>query len=209
MSGARAPGAPFIVGLTGGIGSGKSAVTERFAALGASVVDTDVISHQLTASGGGAIAALREAFGNDIIAADGALDRAAMRTRVFADSQVRARLEGILHPLIQARTLRECATAQGPYVVLAVPLLVESGFHLDRVQRVCVVDCPVEVQVARVRARNGWSDEQIRAVLASQASRAERLAAADDVIDNSTTLAALDDQVSRLHAHYLALAGTP
>ena len=209
MSSPRAPGAPFIVGLTGGIGSGKSAVTERFAALGASIVDTDVISHQLTAPAGGAIAALRDAFGDSIITADGALDRAAMRTRAFADPQARARLEAILHPLIQAQTLRECAAAQGSYVVLAVPLLVESGFHLDRVQRVCVVDCPVVVQIARVRARNGWPDEQIRAVLTSQASRAERLAVADDVIDNSTTLAALDDQVQRLHTHYLALADTP
>ena len=197
---------PYIVGLTGGIGSGKSAATDRFAALGASVVDTDRIAHELTAPGGGAIEAIHVAFGDAMIAPDGRLDRAAMRALAFREPDARRRLEAILHPLIRAESARQCLAASGPYVILAVPLLVESGGYRERCDRICVVDCPEALQLERVRARNGLADEQIRAIMAAQASRAQRLAAADDVIDNTGTLASLHAQVERLHTAYLAAA---
>ncbi len=197
---------PFIVGLTGGIGSGKSAATERFAVLGASVVDTDRIAHALTAPGGGAIEAIHAAFGDAMIASDSSLDRAAMRALAFREPDARRRLEAILHPMIRAESARQCRAAGGPYVILAVPLLVESGGYRERCDRICVVDCPETLQIERVRARNGLADEQIRAIMAAQASRVQRLAAADDIIDNAGTLSSLHAQVDRLHAAYLANA---
>ncbi len=197
---------PYTVSLAGGIGSGKSAATDHFAALGASVVDTDRIAHELTAPGGGAIEAIHVAFGDAMIAPDGRLDRAAMRALAFREPDARRRLEAILHPLIRAESTRQCLAASGPYVILAVPLLVESGGYRERCDRICVVDCPEALQVARVRTRSGLVDEQIRAIMAAQASRAQRLAAADDVLDNAGTLASLHAQVDRLHAAYLAAA---
>lgn len=198
----------FIVGLTGGIGSGKSTVAERFAALGAASVDTDVIARELTAPGGAGIAPIRAVFGDRVIATDGALDRAAMRRIAFSDPAARARLESILHPLIRAESELRCrlASTGSPYVVLVVPLLVESGGYRERVDRVCVVDCPEEIQIARVAARSGLSRAEILAIMAAQASRAARLAAADDVIDNAQGLAELDAQVGVLHALYCTLA---
>lgn len=197
---------PYIVGLTGGIGSGKSAVAERFAALGIEVIDTDAIAHELTAPGGAAIAPIRAAFGDAVITADDALDRKAMRDLVFANPDARRRLEGILHPLIRHESERRCEHARSPYVILAVPLLVESGTYRERCDRICVVDAPVELQIDRVRARNNLGEAQIRAIIAAQASRDERLACADDVIDNSDTLSALDRAVARLHERYLQAA---
>ena len=197
---------PYIVGLTGGIGSGKSAATDRFVALGASVVDTDRIAHELTAPGGGALEAIRTDFGDAMIAPDGSLDRTAMRALAFREPDARRRLEAILHPMIRAESARQCVAARGPYVILAVPLLVESGGYRERCNRICVVDCPEALQLERVRARNGLADEQIRAIMAAQASRAQRLAAADDVIDNTGTLASLHAQVERLHTAYLVAA---
>ncbi len=202
------PRPPFTVGLTGGIGSGKSAAAERFAALGATIVDTDLIAHRLTAPGGAAIAAIRQAFGAGVISPDGSLDRAAMRARVFAEPAARQQLEAILHPLIRAESARQCLAAPGPYVVMAVPLLVESGTYRQRCDRVCVVDCPEALQIERVRTRSGLDETQIRAIMAAQASREERLAAADDVIDNGGTLEALQQQVDRLHLRYLADASS-
>lgn len=202
------PRPPFTVGLTGGIGSGKSAATERFAALGATIVDTDLIAHRLTAPGGAAIAAIRQAFGAGVISPDGSLDRAAMRARVFAEPAARQQLEAILHPLIRAESARQCLAAPGPYVVMAVPLLVESGTYRQRCDRVCVVDCPEALQIERVRTRSGLDETQIRAIMAAQASREERLGAADDVIDNGGTLEALQQQVDRLHLRYLADASS-
>ncbi len=200
----------FIVGLTGGIGSGKSAAAERFAALGAAIVDTDVIAHELTAPGGAGIAPIRAAFGEEVMAADGALDRAAMRRIAFEDPAARKRLEAILHPLIRAQSATRCrlVSADFPYAVLVVPLLVESGDYRTRVDRVCVVDCPEEIQIARVMARSGLARQEAEAILNAQAGRAERLAVADDVIDNAGGRAALVDQVDRLHAKYCALAKT-
>lgn len=194
----------FIVGLTGGIGSGKSAAATLFAALGAAVVDTDAIAHELTAPGGAAIDPIRNAFGAAVIAPNGALERAAMRRRVFADAQAKARLEAILHPMIRAEANRRSATCRAPYVILVVPLLVESGGY--SVQRMVVVDCPEDVQVARVMSRNGLTAEEARAIMAAQAGRAQRLAAADDVIDNGGDLAALRPQVEALHRQYLEMA---
>ena len=198
---------PFIVGLTGGIGSGKSAAATCFAGLGASVVDTDVIAHALTAPGGAAIEAIRRTFGDDMLAADGSLDRTAMRALVFQQPDARRQLEAILHPMIRDESARQCAEASGPYVILAVPLLIESGDYRTRCDRICVVDCPEDLQVERVRERNALPEPQIRSIMAAQASRAQRLKAADDVIDNSGTLAELEAQVERLHARYLAAAG--
>ena len=197
---------PFVIGLTGGIGSGKSAAADLFAARGALMVDTDQIAHQLTAPGGAAMDAIRQAFGNGVVAADGALNRAAMRALAFEDPDARKRLEAILHPMIRAESERLCLAATTPYVMLVVPLLIESGTYRQRVRRLCGVDCPEEVQVARVMQRSGLEERQVRAIMAAQASRAERLAAADDVIDNGGSYEQLAAQVERLHAAYLQLA---
>lgn len=195
-----------IVGLTGGIGSGKSAAADCFAALGAAIVDTDAIAHELTGPGGGAMAAIEEEFGKPVVAADGRLDRAVMRRLAFEDPDVRQRLEGILHPLIRAQAERRClaALAAGaPYVVLVVPLLVESGSYRSRVARVVVVDCEDETRIARVAARSGLARDEILRIMEVQASRQERLAIADDVIRNDGSLDDLGRQVAELHGHYL------
>ena len=197
---------PFVVGLTGGIGSGKSRAADAFAALGASVVDTDAIAHQLTARGGAALAAIAEAFGREALDADGAMDRLRMRERVFRDAAARQRLEAILHPMIRTESQRRIAAATSPYVVHVVPLLVESPGYRERVQRVLVVDCPEELQIERVRARSGLAADDVRRIIAAQAPRARRLAAADDVIDNSGPPEALEAQVAGLHRRYLELA---
>lgn len=197
----------FAVGLTGGIGSGKSTVADLFAARGASIVDTDVIAHSLTAPGGAAMPAIVAAFGAEFADANGALDRTRMRTLVFSDAKAKATLEAILHPRIRAGALAAAEAATGDYVMYAVPLLVESGTWRDRVSRVLAVDCREDVQIARVMARNNLSETQVRAIMAAQASRAERLAAADDVIDNNAGLDALAPQIDRLHAQYLQMRG--
>jgi dephospho-CoA kinase len=197
----------FIVGLTGGIGSGKSAAADIFGELGAAVVDTDAIAHELTAPGGAAIAPIRAAFGAEVIAPNGALDRAAMRKRAFGDAGSKARLEAILHPMIRAEADRRCDGARAPYVVLVVPLLLESGSYRSRVQRVAVVDCLEDTQVARVMERSGLSAAEARAIMAVQAQRQQRLDAADDVIDNSGNLAELRQQVETLHRHYMEISG--
>lgn len=197
----------FVVGLTGGIGSGKSAVGRLFEDRGIAVIDTDAIAHQLTTPGGAAMPAIRAAFGDAIATPDGALDRAAMRAIVFADPPARKRLEAILHPLIREESERRLAGADSPYAILMVPLLVESGSYRERVSRVAVVDCDVETQIARVMQRNGLARAEVERILAAQATRAQRLEAADDVIDNDGALAALDPQIARLHETYLVLAG--
>ncbi len=196
----------FSIGLTGGIGSGKSLVADMLANHGAAIIDTDVIAHQLTAPGGAAMPAIRETFGERFVTADGALNRAAMREHVFADPSARKRLEAILHPLIGAETEAAALRAEGPYLVFVVPLLVESGRWAERVDRVLVVDCPESVQVERVMRRNQLTREQVEAIMASQASRAQRLAVANDVIVNDADPAALAPQVTSLHETYLGLA---
>lgn len=195
---------PFIVGLTGGIGSGKSTVADAFVALGGGLVDTDQIAHELTAPGGLAMPALGSAFGPAIVAADGALNRAAMRQLAFADPTAKARLEGILHPLIRQISADRCRHADTPYVILAVPLLVESGDYRQRCDRIAVVDCPESLQIERVMARNGLAAAEVRQIMQNQASRAARLAIADDVIRNENGLSDLFAQVEILHRHYVA-----
>jgi dephospho-CoA kinase len=196
----------WVVGLTGGIGSGKSAAADLFAACGIPVIDTDAIAHELTAPGGAAMQAIRAAFGDAVVTPDGALDRAAMRAIAFADPAARKRLEAILHPLIRAEGERRIAAAAAPYVILMVPLLVESGSYRERVNRVAVVDCREETQIARVMGRNGLKRTEVERILAAQATRAERLAAADDVIDNDGDIATLAPRIAHLHEHYLSLA---
>ena len=196
----------FSVGLTGGIGSGKSTVADLFATLGAAVIDTDVIAHQLTAANGAAIEAIKSTFGAAFITESGAMNRARMREAVFADPATKKRLEAIIHPLIRAETERAAAQADGPYIVFVVPLLVESGFWQQRVSRVLLIDCPEDIQIRRVMQRNTLTEQQVRAIMATQVPRADRLAAADDVIVNDSDTAALLPQVHRLHQQYVALA---
>jgi dephospho-CoA kinase len=199
----------FRIGLTGGIGSGKSVVADLLAAQGATIVDTDVIAHQLTQPGGLAIEPIRRTFGDAFIDASGALDRRRMRHLVFSDPVERKRLESILHPLIRQHADERAANAAAaPYVVFAVPLLVESGNWRARVDRVLVVDCPVPDQVRRVVATRGLPPSQVNAIVAQQAARAQRLAAADDVLVNAGTVAQLAPRVARLHSHYCSIAGT-
>jgi len=196
----------FSVGLTGGIGSGKTTVADMFGALGASLVDTDAIAHALTAPHGSAMPAILAEFGDTFATPQGALDRAKMRELVFTDPGARARLEGILHPRIREATAAAAAIATGPYVIFVVPLLIESGTWRERVTRILAVDCPEETQVARVMARNNLSETQVRAIMAAQVTRAQRLAGADDVVLNDDGLDALTPQVERLHAFYMAEA---
>ena len=197
---------PYVVGLTGGIGSGKSAVADAFAALAVDVTDTDRIAHALTAPGSAGLAGIVAAFGTDVLRADGTLDRDRLRERVFADAAARQRLESILHPLIRAEAAAEVARWRSPYGLLVVPLLFERGGHRDLVRRTLGVDCPEEVQVARVTARSGLAAAEVRAIMAAQLPRAERLARADDVLDNSGGREAIAPQVAELDRRYRRLA---
>ena len=196
----------FTVGLTGGIGSGKSTVARAFEARGVEVVDADALAHRLTAPGGLAIPAIRAAFGADAVDASGALDRARMRRLAFTDPGARKRLEAILHPLIRAETERLARSARSNYVILMIPLLVESGDPRGRCDRVLVVDCPEEEQIRRVTERSGLPRTEVEAIMATQASRVDRLAAADDILDNSGGPAAIGAQVDTLHRRYLDFA---
>jgi dephospho-CoA kinase len=196
----------FIVGLTGGIGSGKSAAAEEFARLGATVVDTDAIARSLTEPGGAALAHIKRLFGDAFVAPSGAMDRQRMRAHVFSDPAAKRALEALLHPMIRAEAERRIAAASGPYVLYVVPLLIESGNYRDRVDRVLVVDAPEELRLERVRTRSSLAEPEVRSIMAQQVSRDARLAAADDVIDNAGTLEALRAQVGALHARYLKMA---
>ncbi len=196
----------YLIGLTGGIGSGKSTVAALFADCGATVIDSDAISHRLTKPGGAAIAAIRAAFGDDYIAAGGALDRARMRQRVFSDPVVRLQLEAILHPLIRAQILAQAETSTAPYLLLVVPLLFEAAGYLGLVQRTLVVDCTEALQVARATQRGGLDEQTVRAIMATQMPRAERLRRADDVIQNDGSPDTLRQQVEQLHRRYLAIS---
>lgn len=196
----------YVVGLTGGIGSGKSAVANLFAELGAEVVDTDAIAHALTLPKGAAIAQLVETFGERCLAPDGSMDRVAMRALVFQDNDARKKLEGILHPLIRQTAEERIVATRKPYVVLVVPLLVETRSFRDRVSRILVVDCDPETQVKRTVARSQLSELEVRRIVAAQATRSQRLDAADDVIDNDGPREALRPQVETLHTRYSKLA---
>lgn len=196
----------LIVGLTGGIGCGKSAVAEIFSRLGATVIDTDLIARQLTALGQPALTALREQFGADYFLPDGNLDRARLRRLVFSDPGAKKQLEALLHPLIRDEVCRRLTKEQSPYTIIAVPLLLETGAYHGMVQRVLLVDCDEAQQVERVMARSQLSGEEVRAIMTSQISRAERLRLADDIIDNHGKQSALQPQVEQLHRRYLQMA---
>jgi dephospho-CoA kinase len=198
----------FKLGLTGGIGSGKTQVANLLAEWGASVIDTDLIAHSLTAPGGRAIDQIRQVFGADLIESAGALNRARMRELVFADPARRVELEAILHPLIAQTVRQEAELAQGLYLVFVVPLLVESGRWRQQIDRLCVVDCDQATQIQRVQSRSGIELATIQKILAAQATREQRLAVADDVIDNSkaVSMAALEKQVLVLHQGWCNLA---
>jgi dephospho-CoA kinase len=195
----------IIIGLTGGIGSGKSTVADLFAAQGAGIVDTDQIAHALTSPGGAAMPAICATFGPAMQTPGGALDRAAMRALIFSEPARRAELEAILHPMIRTAAQRALSACPAPYTLLIVPLLVETGHYLPCCTRILVVDCPEEIQIARVMARSGLSQIDARRIIATQASREARLAIADDIIDNSASPATLPERVSALHHAYMQI----
>jgi dephospho-CoA kinase len=198
----------FVVALTGGIGSGKTTVAELFAARGAVLVDTDAIAHDLSGPQGAAMPAIQAAFGDTVLRADGGLDRTAMRRLAFADPVAKSKLEEILHPLIRLHSDACCAAAENaPYVLLVVPLLVETASYRRRADRVLVVDCDEALQIARVTARSGLSVEAVQAIMAAQATRAQRREVADDVLHNDGGLDALLPEIDGLHQRYLELAG--
>lgn len=205
--GALKMGLPLI-GLTGGIGSGKTAVSNLFAQLGAGIVDTDLIAHQITAPGGKAIPLIRDHFGSEFIDNGGALDRAKMRSLVFQNPEAKKALEAITHPLIRQETLRQAGqlTDAGlPYLLLVVPLLIESGAWIDQIDYLVVVDCPEETQIQRVMHRSNLSRTEVEAILKAQASRQERLALANAVIDNQGKLSELKTAVQELHQKILGI----
>jgi dephospho-CoA kinase len=195
----------FRVALTGGIASGKSAVADLFAALGVPVIDTDVIAREVVEPGQPALAEVVAAFGTEVLDATGRIDRRRMRERIFADPDARRRLEAILHPAIRAEMARQSLAARGPYQVLVIPLLTEGG-RRDHVDRVLLVDVPEELQIERLMMRDGVTLEQARASLNAQATRAERLAMADDVVRNSGRVDELREAVAALDAGYRRLA---
>lgn len=193
------------IGLTGGIGSGKSTVAELFAVRGVPVIDTDRLAHELTAPGTEATKRIADLFGPEVMAAGDMLDRSRLRRIVFADPAKRKQLEDILHPLIRSRTLELMAQAHGPYCIVVVPLLLETGWQ-SLVDRVLVVDAPPELQVSRTRQRDGRPAEEVHAIIAAQISREKRLAAADDIVVNDAGPEQLAGQVEQLHRKYLQLA---
>ncbi|MCE3000577.1 MAG: dephospho-CoA kinase [Betaproteobacteria bacterium] len=196
----------YCIGVTGGIGSGKSSAANLFAELGAAVVDTDEIARHLTARDGDAVGTIAKAFGDAVIAPDGSLNRAAMRELVFADTGRRRQLEAILHPMIRAEARRRVLSATTPYVLLLVPLLLENKSYTSIVQRVLVVDCDEAAQIERTVRRSQLSEESVRAIMAAQLPREKRVEQADDVIDNNGDLEQLRSQVTALHQRYLELA---
>jgi dephospho-CoA kinase len=196
----------YVVGLTGGIGSGKTAVAEAFEGLGIEIVDTDALAHRLSAPGERGLAAIRAAFGDSVLTASRELDRAALRKRVFSDAAARERLEAILHPLIRGEAEREIRSWRGPYGIVVVPLLIEREGMRSIIDRILVVDCPEEEQVRRVVTRSGLTPDEVRAIMVTQVDRAQRLAAADDIIDNSGALTSILPQVRVLDRSYRELA---
>ncbi len=199
---------PIRIGLTGGIASGKSLVADMFAALGVPVIDTDLIARELVRPDQPALREIRNHFGASVFHGDGTLDRGALRQQIFSSDAARDQLEAILHPRIQAETIRRTEAARGSYVVIVVPLLTESPLR-EHIDRVLVVDCDAATQLERLLARDAESEDQARRILAAQASREQRLEIADDVIHNDSTIQAVSAQVSAMHDRYLALANLP
>jgi dephospho-CoA kinase len=200
----------LLIGLTGGIGSGKSTVAAMFEKLGAGIIDTDIIAHSLTQAGGEAIAAIRAAFGNGYVTGDGALDRVKMRGLIFSDAAAKQRLEQIIHPMIFEHAKAQLRQLQAkPYILVVVPLLPESPKYQQLVQRILVVDCDENTQVARVVGRSNMTEEEARAIIARQTRRADRLRLADDVIRNEASLDSLSGQVAVLHERYVTMQSSP
>jgi dephospho-CoA kinase len=195
----------FAVALTGGIGSGKTTVSNLFGELGTDVIDTDEIARSLTASGQPAVTQITERFGPDMASSDGSLNRVRMRKLAFEDGRARQALEKILHPLIRAEVRHRLAVSHGPYALVVIPLLTESRGH-EYASRIAVVDCSEKQQIARVTERSGLSRGEVLAIMATQASRSDRLAMADDVISNEGSLNALKTKIDLLHREYLKLA---
>lgn len=196
----------LIIGLTGGIGSGKTRAADLFSELDVEIIDTDQIAHELTRSAGKAIRPIRIAFGDRFIRDDGSLDRSAMRKLAFSDETARHRLESILHPLIYQETQRRLPFIQSDYGIVVIPLLLETGNYLKLVDRVLVIDCPEPLQISRTMLRSKLSEQEVRDVMTVQCSRDERLARADNVIVNDSDEQHLQQQVVELHRKYLALA---
>lgn len=196
---------PFVVVLTGGIASGKSTVSERFQRLGVPIIDTDVIAKNLVEPGKPALNAIIAQFGEEYLHLDGRLNRSRLRTLVFSKPEARQKLELILHPAIRKIAKRQVSTTKFPYCILVIPLFVESSRY-DWVDRVLVVDVPEDIQLKRVMARDNLDRQQAKAILATQASRNDRLALADDVIENMGKIEDLEAEVARLHEEYLGLA---
>ncbi len=196
----------FNIGLTGGIGSGKTTVANFFQDLGADIIDTDLLAHQLSAPNGGAIEQIRHAFGDSYIDSQGAMDRQRMRSLVFSNPEAKLKLEQILHPLIRSECERIAQLGTGTYPIFVVPLLIESGSWANRVSRILVIDCSEETQIHRVMQRNGFPRSQVESILQAQATRSQRIASANDVIDSEVSLVQIQQQVSELHQKYLKLA---
>ena len=192
----------YCVGLTGGIGCGKTSATDIFAELGAGVVDTDVISRELTAAGGAAMPNISDSFGAEYVLPDGSLDRARMRQLVFGDTAAKSRLETLLHPLIRDESRRRIAASDAPYVLLVVPLLLETGSYRDLLDRILVIDCDPAKQIERVIARSGLTTDEVRRIMDAQIDRAGRLAGADDVLVNDGDIKHLRHEVTQLHQKY-------
>jgi dephospho-CoA kinase len=200
---------PLRIGLTGGIASGKSTVTQRFAELGVPVIDADVASRAVVEPGSIGLQQVVQRFGPQILGSRGELNRAALRAEIFGDPKLRKELEGILHPLIRAYMEQRTKAVVSPYLIMAIPLLIESGSARERVDRILVIDAQESEQLRRLIERDGSSAEQARAILGSQAARATRLAAADDVLLNDGTVTNLRQAVDRLHERYLSLSNRP
>lgn len=196
----------YFVGLTGGIGSGKSTVASLFAELGVPVIDTDAISHQLTQTSGAAIHSIRKLFGDAFIDTTGALDRSKMRELVFSDSAAKQALEKILHPLILAEAKAQAESSPAPYILLVIPLLFETNNYQDWLHHTVTVDCTEETQIHRATKRNGLSKQLVLAIMAQQLSRTRRLELADDVIKNDGAIGDLHQQVAGLHQHFTSLS---
>ncbi|QCW84692.1 dephospho-CoA kinase [Methylotuvimicrobium buryatense] len=193
------------IGLTGGIGSGKTTIADLFAELNVPVIDADAIAREVVAFGSQALEQIRHAFGEQVIAADGSLDRSAMRELIFADAEQKRKLEAIVHPMVRQSILTRVESLDASYCIICVPLLVESGM-LNLVDRVLVVDCPVETQIERVTKRDRLDEKIVRAIIASQATREQRKALANDLIDNASSDSMLAEQVKKLHNLYLYLS---
>ena len=199
---------PLRIGLTGGIASGKTLVADMFADLGVTVIDTDIIARTVVEPGQPALDEIQQSFGDSVFSDDGTLDRAAMRQLIFSDDGARQQLEGIVHPRIGEETLRQADAAQGDYIIIVVPLLANSALR-HAVDRILVVDCDAATQIERLLARDAESEEQAKRILAAQASRTERLAIADDVIENNSTIEDVAAAVSAFNDRYIALANLP